>query len=118
MIRLFKSTTRVRTLVLLVGEALIVWSSFLLGMVLQNRENLYNALNYEGGYLKILVVTLIVLVFSHWFDLYDPTHFSEKARTLFPVGAGAGHPGSDAGGHSGICFPAFCPATTPRSLGL
>jgi sugar transferase (PEP-CTERM system associated) len=84
-IRLFNVYYPIRTLILLAGEALIVWTSFLLGMALQHREDLYVALNYEGGYLKILVVTLVVLVFSHWFDLYDPNHFDEKGELYFRV---------------------------------
>jgi sugar transferase (PEP-CTERM system associated) len=82
-IRLFSVHYPVRTLVLLVGEALIVWTSFLLGVALQHREDLYVVLNYEGGYFKILAVTLLALVFSHWFDLYDPTHFDEKGELYF-----------------------------------
>ncbi|MGD0183093.1 MAG: sugar transferase, partial [Terriglobales bacterium] len=85
MIRLFNVYYPIRTLILLVGEALIVWASFLLGMALQHREDLYVALNYEGGYLKILAVTLVVLIFSHWFDLYDPNHFDEKGELYFRV---------------------------------
>jgi sugar transferase (PEP-CTERM system associated) len=84
-IRLFNVYYPIRTLILLVGEALIVGTSFLLGMALQHREDLYVALNYEGGYLKILVVTLVVLVFSHWFDLYDPNHFDEKGELYFRI---------------------------------
>jgi len=82
-IRLFNVYYPIRTLILLVGEALIVWTSFLLGIALQHREDLYVALNYEGGYLKLLAVTLIVLAFSHWFDLYDPNHFDEKGELYF-----------------------------------
>jgi hypothetical protein len=82
-IRLFNVYYPVRTLVLLVGEALIIWTSFLLGMVLQHPEDSYVLLNYEGGYLKIVVVTLVVLIFSHWFDLYDPAHFSAKGELYF-----------------------------------
>jgi sugar transferase (PEP-CTERM system associated) len=65
------------------GEALIVCASFLLGMALRHRDDLYVALNYEGGYFKILLVTLLVLIFSYWFDLYDPTHFDEKGELYF-----------------------------------
>ncbi|MCU1296545.1 MAG: exopolysaccharide biosynthesis polyprenyl glycosylphosphotransferase, partial [Acidobacteriaceae bacterium] len=83
MIRLFNVYYPVRTLVLLAGEALIIWTSFLLGMVLQHPEDSYVLLNYEGGYLKILVVTVVVLMFSHWFDLYDPAHFSAKGELYF-----------------------------------
>ncbi|MFZ0802111.1 MAG: TIGR03013 family XrtA/PEP-CTERM system glycosyltransferase [Terriglobales bacterium] len=83
MIRLFNVYYPVRTLVLMAGEALIVCASFLLGMALQHRDDLYVALNYEGGYFKILLVTMLVLVFSYWFDLYDPTHFDEKGELYF-----------------------------------
>ena len=40
----------------------------------------YVLLNYEGGYVKILAATIFVLIFSHWFDLYDPTRCSEKGE--------------------------------------
>jgi len=83
LIRLFNVYYPVRTLVLLAGEALIVWTSFLLGTVLQHPEDSYILLNYEGGYLKILVVTVVVLMFSHWFDLYDPSHFNKKGELYF-----------------------------------
>ena len=43
--------------------------------MLRFREDSYLVLNFEYGYYKILVATLIVLVLSHWFDLYDPTFF-------------------------------------------
>lgn len=78
MIRLFNVYYPIRTLILLVGEAFIIWTSFLLGTVLQFGQDSYLVLNYEYGYYKILVVTLVVLVFSHWFDLYDTTNFSAR----------------------------------------
>lgn len=83
MIRLFNVYYPVRTLILLVGEALIVWTSFLLGTVLEVREDSYLVLNFEYGYYKILVVTVFVLVCSHWFDLYDPTRLNAKGELYF-----------------------------------
>jgi len=82
-IRLFKVYYPLRTLVLLVGEALIVWTSFVLGTMLQNREDSWLLLNVEYGYVKILVVTGVVLLFSHWFDLYDSTSLGEKWDQIF-----------------------------------
>jgi len=82
-IRLFNVYYPIRTLLLLAGEALVVSTSFLLGMVLQYRGDSYLVLNYEYGYFKILAVTLVVLLFSHWFDLYDPRHFNEKGELYF-----------------------------------
>jgi len=82
-IRLFKVYYPVRTLVLLAGEAIIVWISFVLGTVLQYREDSYIELNFEYGYYKLLLVTLIVLLFSHWLDLYDPSSMTEKWEQTF-----------------------------------
>ena len=83
MIRLFNVYYPIRTLILLAGEALIVWTSFLLGTMLQFREDSYLVLNFEHGYYKILMVTAVVLLFSHWFDLYDPSSFNAKWEQVF-----------------------------------
>ena len=83
MIRLFKVYYPVRTLVLLAGEAIIVWTSFLLGTVLQYREDSYIELNFEYGYYKLLALTFIVLLFSHWLDLYNPSSVTEKWEQTF-----------------------------------
>ena len=83
MIRLFNVYYPVRTLILLVGEAPIVWTSFLLGAVYELREDSYLVLNYEGGYFKILVVTALVLLCSHWFDLYDTSRLNTKGELYF-----------------------------------
>jgi len=83
LIRLFNVYYPIRTLILLVGEGLIVWTSFLLGAVYQLREDSYLVLNYENGYLKIFVVTALVLLCSHWFDLYDPARLNTKGELYF-----------------------------------
>jgi sugar transferase (PEP-CTERM system associated) len=83
LIRLFNVYIPVRTLVLLIGEALIVWTSFLLGAVYELREDSYLVLNYEGGYFKILGVTVLVLLCSHWLDLYDTARLNTKGELYF-----------------------------------
>jgi sugar transferase (PEP-CTERM system associated) len=84
-IRLFNVYYPVRTLVLLVGEVLIVWTSFLLATLMQYGygPDSYIALNYEGGYYKILGVTVIVVIASYWFDLYDPAQVEERGELYF-----------------------------------
>jgi sugar transferase (PEP-CTERM system associated) len=82
-IRLFKVYYPLRTLVLLVGEAMIVWLSFVMGTMLQNREDSWLLLNVENGYVKILAVTCVVLLFSHWFDLYDSSNLGAKWDQIF-----------------------------------
>jgi sugar transferase (PEP-CTERM system associated) len=83
-IRLFKVYYPLRTLVLLAGEALIVWFSFVLGTMWQNQDS-WLLLNVEGGYLKILGVTGVVLLLSHWLDLYDSTNLGEKWDQVFRI---------------------------------
>src|SRR5436190_7970147 len=51
--------------------------------MLQFREDSYLVLNFEYGYYKILMVTAVVLLFSHWFDLYDPSSFNAKWEQVF-----------------------------------
>jgi len=83
LIRLFNVYYPVRTLILLIGEALIVWTSFLLGAVYTFRDDSYLVLNYEHGYQKIFVLTVLVLICSHWFDLYDTASLNAKGELYF-----------------------------------
>ncbi len=83
MIRLFHVYYPIRTLILLLGEALIVWTSFLLAAVLVLREDSYLVLNYEGGYIKLFIFTGVVLLCSHWFDLYDTARLNTKGELYF-----------------------------------
>ena len=83
MIRLFNVYYPVRTLVLLVVEALVVGSSFLLATLWRNPETSWIVLNVDGGYVKILCVTGIVLLLSHGFDLYDSDSLGDKWDLTF-----------------------------------
>lgn len=83
MIRLFNIYYPIRTLVLLGGETLLVWSSLIAATVWQHPEDSYVVLNYEGGYLKILAATIGVLLFSHMFDLYEPTLWNARGELYF-----------------------------------
>jgi sugar transferase (PEP-CTERM system associated) len=83
LIRLFNVYYPVRTLVLLIGEALIVVTSFLLGVFLVRQQDTYIALVYEHGVFKIVGVTALVLLCSHWFDLYDTALLNTKAELYF-----------------------------------
>jgi sugar transferase (PEP-CTERM system associated) len=85
LIRLFNVYYPVRTLILLVGEALIIWTSFLLGTVFVLGQDSYLVLNYEYGYIKIFAFTAVVLLCSHWFDLYDSSRLNTKGELYFRV---------------------------------
>lgn len=80
MIRLFNAYYPLRTLVLVMGEALMIFASLLLGMVAGLREDSFLVLNFEYGYLKLILLTLLALLLLHGFDLYDPVHFDAKGE--------------------------------------
>jgi len=116
-IRLFRVYYPLRALVLLAVEALIVWLSFVIGTTLQNEENWWLLLNVEGGYLKILGVTGIVLLFSHWLDLYDTSVLGAKWDQMFRILLVLG---SVALGLSviGYLFPQFLPGNGSLLTGI
>lgn len=83
MIRLFHVYYPIRTLILLIGEALIIWTSFLLGAMYEFQEDSYLALNVDHGYYKILGLTILVLLCSHGLDLYDTARLNTKGELYF-----------------------------------
>jgi sugar transferase (PEP-CTERM system associated) len=88
-IRLFKVYYPLRALVLLLVEAVLIWTSFLAGMKVnqmwtqQDSLVLDNQLLIEGGLLKILALTGMVVLLSHWFDLYDSGSLGSKLEHSF-----------------------------------
>ena len=95
MIRLFKVYYPMRTLLLLGGEALIASLSFVVGTSLSLLAGrmisssdgfslrLNNELFIEGGYIKIVALTAVVLLLSHGFDLYDSGKVSSSWDQAF-----------------------------------
>jgi hypothetical protein len=47
------------------------------------REDSYLVLNYEGGWIKLFIYTAVVLLCSHWFDLYDTARLNTKGELYF-----------------------------------
>ena len=83
MIRLFNVYYPTRTIVLLLCEAVIVSGSFLLATVMILGPDTYICLNYEYGSLKILALTVLTLLFSYYFDLYEPQRISARWEIYF-----------------------------------
>src|SRR5277367_196474 len=83
MIRLFNVYYPTRTIVLLLCEALIVSGCFLLATVLLQGPDTYLVLNYEYGGLKILGLTILTLLCSYYFDLYEPQRISARWEIYF-----------------------------------
>ncbi len=83
MIRLFNVYYPTRTIVLLLCEALIVSGSFLLATALIVGADTYLVLNYEYGAIKILALTILTLLSSYYFDLYEPQRISARWEIYF-----------------------------------
>jgi sugar transferase (PEP-CTERM system associated) len=83
MIRLFNVYYPTRTLVLLLCEALLVGGSFLAAAWLSFGPDAYIALIYEGGLLKIGGLTVLTLLLSYYFDLYEPNRISGRWEIYF-----------------------------------
>ena len=83
MIRLFRVYYPLRALVLLAVEVMIVYGSFVLATILQNREAWWILLNVDNGYLKILGVTVMVLLLSHLLDLYNTSLLRSRLDQVF-----------------------------------
>src|ERR1700709_1389767 len=83
MIRLFNVYYPTRTIVLLLCEALIVSGCFLLATALLLGPDTYLVLNYEYGALKIVALTILTLLCSYYFDLYEPQRISARWEIYF-----------------------------------
>lgn len=85
MIRFFNVYYPTRTVVLLLCEALIVSGCFLLATLVLQGPDAYLALNYEQGYTKIAAITAVSLIFSYYFDLYEPQIVSAPLEIYFRI---------------------------------
>lgn len=83
MIRLFNVYYPTRTIVLLLCETLIVSGSFLLATAMMLGPDTYLVLNYEYGALKIAGLTVLTLLCSYYFDLYEPQRISARWEIYF-----------------------------------
>lgn len=83
MIRLFNIYCPTRLLVLVMGESLVICSSFVLAAILRLGNDSLLVLAYQRGIYKILGVTALVLIFMHFFDLYDTTRPSSGSDTRY-----------------------------------
>lgn len=77
---------------LLGGDALALLSSFVAAVMMQFREDFLLELQYNFGFIKILLITASVLLFAHYLDLYSPqemTSMNEAYVRLYALLGGA-----------------------------
>ena len=86
MIRFLNVYYPTRTLILLLCEACIVSGCFLAAAwFMLGPGDTALALQYEHGGLKIAVITLVTLVLSYYFDLYEPRIVSVRLQIYFRI---------------------------------
>jgi FlaA1/EpsC-like NDP-sugar epimerase len=85
MIRFLNVYYPTRTVVLLICEAGIVSGCFLLATWILRGPDTYIALQYEHGLLKIAIITIVSLILSYYFDLYEPSIVSGRLQIYFRI---------------------------------
>ena len=83
MFRLFNVHYPKRALFLLLGEVLLVALCFVLSTLLLLRSDAYLALVFEDGNLKIAAITVLTVVLSYYFDLYEAQFLSSALEIYF-----------------------------------
>ena len=83
MIRLLNVYYPTRAIVLLLIEVLLISGSFLLALAYLIGPDAYISLVYENGILKILSITVLTLLLSYYFDLYEPQRISGRWEIYF-----------------------------------
>jgi sugar transferase (PEP-CTERM system associated) len=84
MIRFLNVYYPTRTIVLLLSEACVVSGCFLAATWIMCPD-VYIALQYQQGLLKIALITLVTLVLSYYFDLYEPRIVSARQQIYFRI---------------------------------
>ncbi len=83
MIRLFHAYFPARTVVLGTSEACLVTLSFIVAAVLRLGTNDASVmLQYERGFLKIVVLSATFMICMYYFDLYDSSILSNRREVL------------------------------------
>ena len=85
MIRFLNVYYPTRTIALLLCEAGIVFGCFLAATWWMLGPDAYIALHYQQGLLKIALITLLTLVLSYYFDLYEPRIVSARLQIYFRI---------------------------------
>jgi len=86
MIRFLNVYYPTRTVLLLLCEGVIVSGCFLAATWIEmGSDNAFIALQYEHGMLKIALITIVSLILSYYFDLYEPQIVSVRLQIYFRI---------------------------------
>lgn len=85
MVRVFNVYLPVRTVLLMGGEAIVIWTSFLVAALIHFRADSLLVLAYDNGFYKILGVTALALILLYYFDLYDLQRLRSQGEIYFRI---------------------------------
>ena len=85
MIRFLNVYYPTRTILLFLSEVLIVGGCFLAALLMLMGSDAYITLNYEHGIAKLLILTAVTIVFSYYFNLYEPQLLSDRKEIYFRI---------------------------------
>src|SRR5690349_20533502 len=85
MIRFLNVYYPTRTVILLLCEAAVVSGCFLAATWLVLQQDALLALQYEHGLIKIAGLTVVTLMLSYYFDLYEPSIVSGRMQIYFRI---------------------------------
>ena len=85
MIRFLNVYYPTRTVMLLLCEAAVVSTCFLAATWIMLQDQAIFVLQLQDGFLKIGVITVVSLVLSYYFDLYEPSIVSGRLEIYFRV---------------------------------
>jgi sugar transferase (PEP-CTERM system associated) len=83
MIKVFNVYYSIRTVARLLCEIALACGSFLLATVYIKGPDTYIALFYESGLLKIICLSVLTLLLTYYFDLYEPQRISRSWEIYF-----------------------------------
>lgn len=83
MIRFLNAYYPTRTLVLLLCEAILIGSAFVLATTVLIGPDAYISLVYQNGILKISCICAFTVLLSYYFDLYEPQRISGRWEVHF-----------------------------------
>ncbi len=83
MIRFLNVYLPTRLVALFVGETIVVLACFLLSSQLLLGQDVSLALLYEDGWLKLAGLSLVIILLSYYFDLYEPQTVSVPFQIFF-----------------------------------
>ncbi|HEY4378739.1 MAG TPA: TIGR03013 family XrtA/PEP-CTERM system glycosyltransferase [Acidobacteriaceae bacterium] len=85
MIRFLNVYYPTRTVVLLCCEAIVVSGCFLAATWIMLRDQAIFELQLHDGFIKIAAITVVSLILSYYFDLYEPTIVSGRMQIYFRI---------------------------------